>query len=310
MLECRGVKRRVSKSAPRRAPPVTAHDDQPTIVVGANTQILQVNQAFEALVGWTRAELLTKRVAEVLGAGDHGKRLDRTLRGALAGQVVTSCELVHTRATQVLELTARFSVLRSNGERNLLVRITGWKNLSGDETDGSLADLRYEIALSPFGVLTRTHGLAFQAMARAGIGRYCYEALHDRTAPCPECPVGGSDRAQRGTAVVRCTSRSSSTGACVAIGKRLDATTARVEAWHVDRKLLRELIAAHIELAAERFELTEREREVLHLAVDGRATAEIAATLRISPSTAKFHLANVLSKLGADSRNDLLRHLL
>ena len=43
MLEWWSVKRRVSKSAPRRAPPVAPHEDQPTIVVGANTQILQVN---------------------------------------------------------------------------------------------------------------------------------------------------------------------------------------------------------------------------------------------------------------------------
>lgn len=55
--------------------------------------------------------------------------------------------------------------------------------------------------------------------------------------------------------------------------------------------------------------LSEREREVLDLLLLGRSHDEIAAVLGISPRTSKFHQANILEKLGADSRVDLVRLL-
>ncbi|MBF9069750.1 LuxR C-terminal-related transcriptional regulator [Streptacidiphilus fuscans] len=48
--------------------------------------------------------------------------------------------------------------------------------------------------------------------------------------------------------------------------------------------------------------LTDREREVLRLLVEGEDTAAIAEGLRMSPSTARTHVQNVLDKLGVHSR--------
>jgi non-specific serine/threonine protein kinase len=48
--------------------------------------------------------------------------------------------------------------------------------------------------------------------------------------------------------------------------------------------------------------LTPRELEVLRLLAAGRSTPELAATLSISPRTATTHVANLLGKLGVDSR--------
>ena len=50
--------------------------------------------------------------------------------------------------------------------------------------------------------------------------------------------------------------------------------------------------------------LTPREREVLRLLASGLGNKEIAAKLRISEHTAKFHVASILGKLGAASRTE------
>jgi two-component system, NarL family, response regulator len=48
--------------------------------------------------------------------------------------------------------------------------------------------------------------------------------------------------------------------------------------------------------------LTEREREVVQLLVAGHSNAEIGAALHIAEGTAKFHVTNILAKLGVQDR--------
>jgi two-component system, NarL family, response regulator LiaR len=48
--------------------------------------------------------------------------------------------------------------------------------------------------------------------------------------------------------------------------------------------------------------LSDREREVLKLIVDGRSNPEIAQRLQVSTSTVKAHLRNIMTKLGVDDR--------
>jgi NarL family two-component system response regulator YdfI len=50
--------------------------------------------------------------------------------------------------------------------------------------------------------------------------------------------------------------------------------------------------------------LTTRETEVLALLAGGAGNKEIAAQLRISEHTAKFHVSSILSKLGATTRTE------
>jgi len=49
-------------------------------------------------------------------------------------------------------------------------------------------------------------------------------------------------------------------------------------------------------------DLTERERDVLKLLIKGLSNQEIAEQLIISPSTVKYHIGNIYSKLGVDNR--------
>jgi NarL family two-component system response regulator LiaR len=50
--------------------------------------------------------------------------------------------------------------------------------------------------------------------------------------------------------------------------------------------------------------LTEREREVLALMIDGLNNTQIAGRLTVSPSTIKSHVSNILAKLGVASRTE------
>lgn len=50
--------------------------------------------------------------------------------------------------------------------------------------------------------------------------------------------------------------------------------------------------------------LTVREREVLALLAEGAGNKEIAAKLKISENTAKFHVSSILGKLGATTRTE------
>jgi len=51
-------------------------------------------------------------------------------------------------------------------------------------------------------------------------------------------------------------------------------------------------------------DLTEREREVLALMIDGLNNTQIAGRLTVSPSTIKSHVSNILAKLGVASRTE------
>ena len=58
---------------------------------------------------------------------------------------------------------------------------------------------------------------------------------------------------------------------------------------------------------ADNFGLTERELEVLSLLAQGHTNTEIAHGLSISESTARFHVSNVLGKLGVSNRTEAVR---
>jgi DNA-binding CsgD family transcriptional regulator len=75
----------------------------------------------------------------------------------------------------------------------------------------------------------------------------------------------------------------------------------------------RELSAAlerRVAQLAREVALSPREQQVLQLLLLGRNYAEIGIVLQIAPRTARFHQTNVLDKLGAESRLDLVRLLL
>lgn len=93
------------------------------------------------------------------------------------------------------------------------------------------------------------------------------------------------------------------------------ARAAAGKAWQVvvrwiDADLLDEMVQVKMACVARSAGLSGREQHVLTLLMRGRGAEDIASALDIAPRTVKFHQANVLRKLGADSRIDLLRVVL
>jgi PAS domain S-box-containing protein len=261
--------------------------------------IAAVNTAFETLTGWSAAELVGKAV-RVLVDDEARTPFERLLDAAADGHTTTGEQRIVTRAGDALDTELAFTVLSSAKDKQVLVSITHWRELT-DPGMEQVADLLYEISLSPFGLLKRSRGI------EAKQGSYCFEALHGRASPCTGCPAIKGDR-RRALGVIAC--EGSPSGACIAVAMRVDSSTMRIAALRATKELTSELLAIHADAAATAHALTNREREVFRLALLGRSTAEIAASLRTSASTAKFHLANVCAKLGADSRVDLLRQVL
>jgi NarL family two-component system response regulator LiaR len=70
------------------------------------------------------------------------------------------------------------------------------------------------------------------------------------------------------------------------------------------------LVNAASQPPAPGFDLTERERAVLVLMVEGLNNTQIAARLTVSPSTVKSHVSNILSKLGVASRTEAVTQAL
>jgi NarL family two-component system response regulator LiaR len=87
----------------------------------------------------------------------------------------------------------------------------------------------------------------------------------------------------------------------------IDELAGAIRAAHAGRATLapaaaRALAEANLEPTTPEYNLTDREREVLALVVEGLSNLQIARQLEVSLSTARFHVSTILSKLGAANR--------
>lgn len=74
---------------------------------------------------------------------------------------------------------------------------------------------------------------------------------------------------------------------------------------HAGEQVVDSRLAA--EALAQRDPLTERERQILHLAESGARSGDIATLLHISKGTVRNHLSQAISKLSASSRTEAAR---
>jgi DNA-binding CsgD family transcriptional regulator len=168
----------------------------------------------------------------------------------------------------------------------------------------------YDVASAPaeLGRLERVWSLDLGPAIDRALGERCYRALYLRASPCPGCPVFSREpraAAREGGIPLP------GPGPRLAVVSvhAADAATLRVSARPISQAMLGELLHARLRDLADGARLSGREREVLSFLYLGRSSREIAAALGIAARTVRFHQVNVLEKLGAASRLDLVRLL-
>ena len=78
----------------------------------------------------------------------------------------------------------------------------------------------------------------------------------------------------------------------------------------IDSAAAQALVASVDESPTLRDDLTEREREILELLVEGKTNRDIADQLNLSSGTVRFHVSNILSKMGVSNRTEAVSQAL
>ena len=130
----------------------------------------------------------------------------------------------------------------------------------------------------------------------------CYGVFYHRSTACEDCPI--ADRSESGVFVMS----SDDVPMLMVVSDR--GSEADVAAVEIDANLSQSVCRAWIARLENEHLLSTQERAVLELLVLGRTHKDIGLVMGISTRTVRFHQTNLLEKLGAETRADLLRLLM
>lgn len=276
---------------------------QPLVVLDSEHRVQAFNTAMESLLGIARAEALGRVFEEVCASDDLPTAARALVDEVLEGRRQGGRSHTRLRNGARISLCWEWKRVESEGGRSLLGIVRSW--VEHPAATGTFPDdMHYEISTmdADFGTIRYVWGAKPDAPSL--IGQRCYEAIGLRREVCPECPAQA--RQPRSPATIVPLPGEERSYSLVTV-ESVTETTARVGSRRIGEALLNDLLAARVEDVALRQKLSARERQVLRALIAGQAKEDMAEELGISPRTVKFHQANVLAKLGADSRADLLR---
>lgn len=285
--------------------------DRPALLLDEELRVLRFNEAAATSFGWLAA-IVGKPLDEVvtLLPGDRDWRAP----GAPPEEPVVRDAVAATSASHLVQLSTRLWHLEQDGDRYFLeMEARGRQSTMPPaiprQPSGAFfsEEFRLEIDLGDarFGAIRQADPRI--RSLRGCVGRRCYEVLFDRGLPCACCPIprpipSGSSAGMQ----VMFEAASYHVVRYQTGGGRSATITHR----RLDEELVRRLVGAHLQALADRANLSTRERSVYELLALGRSLDEIAMILGITQRTVRFHQSNLLAKIGADSRLDLLRLLL
>lgn len=262
--------------------------------------------ALEATLGWTREEVEGRAWDDLISPAAHAPIARARIERALSGTARSFDTEARSSDGRLFKLSIEAALVGRDEEQGVLLLVSSIAPLapecsaSADEIDyeisASVSDLGRLLSLSKAGSPARTD---FRAEAR------CHEVIHGERVPCADCPLlrSSSEPWPRTTARRL---RGKKRGYEVVTAEPFEDRV-RLKLRRIPDDAITAIYDSRVKDLADSAQLSERERAVLTYLLMGRSLADIAAILNISPRTVKFHQANILEKLGADSRTDLIR---
>lgn len=290
-MDCVELSRRLAK-----------HVGDPLFVIDARRRIVIASPPLCKRLGTSKEALIGRLLCEFLASDDRA--FDAFLRGESASlDSGLSLGTLRDGLGRLQPVSTETERLPGDTERYLcrVVFKVAPRTFVGHDVDYEI-----EMRAGHLGILRR---VAFMggALTDAELGRPCFEVICGRQQSCLDCAAKGVSEQPVGSeqTVLRYLAGSYEIRTAVRVSRDL----VRVALRHLPDHRLRDAQSARIEDIARRAGLSRREREVLSQVLHGAAIGDVAEALGITARTVKFHLANLLTKLGADSRADLLRVL-
>ncbi|MFZ5446531.1 MAG: LuxR C-terminal-related transcriptional regulator [Myxococcota bacterium] len=274
---------------------------RPALVVDLESKVVEANRASRVLAGGEAVP--SGRVQDWLKPSSR-ECFDASWKRAVGGE--------RARATVGLEVALpfdpvlEFSPLMVDGRAQGVLLVMVDTAAPGPVLPLVPATgLHYEVSLDEAGRPAKLLRVVAAEPGKANLecGKPCWASIHGRDAPCERCPL---TQQPFGRAVVRLAAAQPFSAQLLSARRTRD-DLATVTAVDVDEQTWSALVRQRIEAMAQRAKLSGRERSVLELLMVGRSLSDIAGEVGITERTTKYHQQNLLKKLGADSRADLLR---
>jgi DNA-binding CsgD family transcriptional regulator len=291
--------------------PIASHLDgrRPALVVDGGGRVRFMNGPMEKLLGRRFDELSATRWLAICVQPGGTSTVKHLLGAGFRGEATGGDLPLVTREGRRITMRAEMSRETRGRRRALVVVSQGVREVEPASTVA--ADCWCEVSRTAdgAGIVSLVRFLDPSRDSLIHLGRPIEELL-ELLGCTPAMRWIGEVLAERATAATDVLLPEASDAFRVVTAETVDDATLRVTVRYLPMRTLPELVDAKAARTAGEGGLSERERQVLTLLLRGRGVEDIATMLEIAPRTVKFHQANVLQKLGADSRLDLLRVIL
>lgn len=285
---------------------VSRGDEHPLFVLDRAGTVRTVNVAAQRLLGAPPEEIVGRSPFAAPGSSRPDRWIAEVFRGTLRRERL----LLPASAGRTLFCECELQAVGSGRVSGAVVRVLEAQDRPERPRPDETEDFEYEVrtAAAEFGRMIRVSHAGSERFGASGPSRRCHEELFGRASPCTDCPVLRGRARPQPTAIRR--AGGSREAYRIITARRIEAATATVSVRHVDGELLSLLVDARVARHAANADLSSREQDVLRYLLMGRQLGDVARILGISVRTVRFHQANLMRKLGVDSRVDLTRLLL
>jgi PAS domain S-box-containing protein len=281
---------------------------KPTFVLDRAGTIRMVNAAAERATGWRRQAVIGAHWCEFLTPTHPRSDKERWATDALRGMIKEGSFRARAEDGAPLAIDFDISPVGDGRAKALLLVATRVELVDLSAEPATIIRYQLSTAAVSFGVLEY---VATESHTRYLAGRElrCFNYLYELDKPCRKCPALPSASSSWPRVEVRA---HASLDDCYEVvhATQVEGGAVQVHVRRIRDAELRRMFSAKLKRIGEKANLTAREHAVLEHLMAGRGPEEIATLLSVSSRTVKFHQANILEKLGAESRNDILRLLL